>query len=76
VDLKFLLTPEVRSHAPATTARCLMKMLAPLKMESTIWVMVAVAKVMVPLVMVMKTFLILMLVNEAVRCDWVVIFGL
>jgi hypothetical protein len=53
-----------------------MKMLAPLKMESTIWVMVAVAKVMVPLVMVMKTFLILMLVNEAVRCDWVVIFGL
>jgi hypothetical protein len=53
-----------------------MKMLVPLMMEPMIRVMVAVAKAVVQLVMVMKIFLIKMLVNKAARCHWVVVFGL
>jgi hypothetical protein len=53
-----------------------MEMLPPLVTELMIKAIMPVAKVMVPLVMVVKIFLILMVVNEAKRCDWVVIFWL
>jgi hypothetical protein len=34
------------------------------------------AKAMVPRTMVAKSFLILMLMDGAMRCDWVMVFGL
>jgi hypothetical protein len=51
-----------------------MKMLALHATKSMIRAMVPEAKAMVLLAMVAKIFLILMLMNEAMKCDWVVIF--
>jgi hypothetical protein len=76
VDHELLLTPEVYPRALATTARHLIKMLVPLIVELMVKAMVSKALAMVPLAMVVKIFLILTLMNETVRCDWVVSFGL
>jgi hypothetical protein len=65
------LRPEVHPPAPATTIRCSVKMPRPM-----IKVMVLRAKATMLLTMVAKTLLLLMLMCEAVRCDWVVIFGI
>jgi hypothetical protein len=65
------LKPEVRPHAPAMTTRGLVKMPRLL-----IKVMVPKSKATMLLTMVAKTLLLLMLMYKAVRCDWVVIFGI
>jgi hypothetical protein len=67
VNHELLLMSKAHPRAPARTAQPLMKMLVLLVTEPMI-------KAMVPLAMVAKIFLIL--VNKAVRYDWVVIFGL
>jgi hypothetical protein len=63
------LKPEVRPHAPAMTTRGLVKMPRLL-----IKVMVPKSMATMLLTMVAKTLLLLM--YKAVRCDWVVIFGI
>jgi hypothetical protein len=62
---------EVCPQALVTTTQGLVKM--PRLM---IEVMVLKAKATMLLTMVVKTLLLLILMYEAVRCDWVVIFGI
>jgi hypothetical protein len=51
-------------------------MLAPLVTELMIKAMEPEAKVMVQLAIVVKIFLARMSMNEVVRYDWVIVFGL
>jgi hypothetical protein len=76
VDHELLVTPGIYPHALATTARCLREMLAPLVMGPIVKAMVPEAKVMVLVAMMVKFFQSRTSMNEVVRCDWVVIFGL